>query len=263
MAVYFPRGQKAFVDTRAKVLAGYEGLVAKLRTGTYQPGQRSDGWRKHPLIRTTKVIVCGFHPARAASPAGWVGSRSALTTRTPATWCISATSGPGSGRRPRSSASPTRTPGATDASVPGRAAPRGRPRVRWVEPELVGEVVFRTFTSAGRVRHTGWRGLRDDRKPDEVVAPGVVPAPASAGRPTPTATVAVERPAAAGPEPTPLGGQGDSSGRKPAAHDLQPHQGPLPAVAGHLSMLKVRCWAVRTESIWIERHQFSRSLFKN
>lgn len=65
--------------------------------------------------------------------------------------------------------------------------------------------MLRTFTSAGRVRHTAWRGLRDDRKPDEVVAPGVVPTPATAGRPTPTATVVAERTAAAAPKSTPLG----------------------------------------------------------
>lgn len=26
------------------------------------PGRRSDGWRKHPLIRTTEVIICGYRP---------------------------------------------------------------------------------------------------------------------------------------------------------------------------------------------------------
>jgi bifunctional non-homologous end joining protein LigD len=30
--------------------SGYEGLVAKVRTGIYHPGRRSDGWRKHPSV---------------------------------------------------------------------------------------------------------------------------------------------------------------------------------------------------------------------
>lgn len=65
--------------------------------------------------------------------------------------------------------------------------------------------MFRTFTSAGRVRHTAWRGLREDRKPDEVIAPGAIPALATATGPAPTAMAAVERPEAAGAPPAPRG----------------------------------------------------------
>ncbi|MFI6763735.1 hypothetical protein ACIBF5_31890 [Micromonospora sp. NPDC050417] len=41
----------------------------------------------------------------------------------------------------------------------------------WVEPSLVGEVVYRTVTPDGRLRHAAWRGLRPDRNPDEVSRP--------------------------------------------------------------------------------------------
>jgi bifunctional non-homologous end joining protein LigD len=44
---------------RAKV-AGYEGLIAKRRASRYHPGQRSLEWRKHPLIQTQEVVVCGW-----------------------------------------------------------------------------------------------------------------------------------------------------------------------------------------------------------
>jgi bifunctional non-homologous end joining protein LigD len=44
--------------------------------------------------------------------------------------------------------------------------------VHWLEPELVGEVVYRQFTrSDRRLRHAAWRGLRADREPGEIVAP--------------------------------------------------------------------------------------------
>jgi bifunctional non-homologous end joining protein LigD len=39
---------------------------------------------------------------------------------------------------------------------------------RWVQPLLVGEVVYRTLTPEGRLRHTAWRGLRPDRDPNEI-----------------------------------------------------------------------------------------------
>lgn len=41
-----------------------------------------------------------------------------------------------------------------------------------MKPELVGEVVYRQFTrGAGRLRHTAWRGLREDWEPAGILAP--------------------------------------------------------------------------------------------
>jgi bifunctional non-homologous end joining protein LigD len=40
--------------------------------------------------------------------------------------------------------------------------------VRWVVPRLVGQVVYRQFTSDHRLRHTAWRGLRHDVLPEQV-----------------------------------------------------------------------------------------------
>jgi ATP dependent DNA ligase C terminal region len=42
---------------------------------------------------------------------------------------------------------------------------------RCVQPQLVGEVVYRTLTPEGRLRHAAWRGLRPDRDADEIKAP--------------------------------------------------------------------------------------------
>ena len=39
----------------------------------------------------------------------------------------------------------------------------------FVRPELVGEVEFGEWTTAGRLRHPTWRGLRPDKAPHEVV----------------------------------------------------------------------------------------------
>ena len=56
--------------------------------------------------------------------------------------------------------------------------------VQWVEPVLVGEVAYRTFTPDGRLRHPSWRGLRPDRTTAEARRPA-----ADAGPPAATATV--------------------------------------------------------------------------
>lgn len=41
-------------------------------------------------------------------------------------------------------------------------------QARWTEPELVGEVEFRSWTRDGRLRHPSWRGLRPDKRTAEV-----------------------------------------------------------------------------------------------
>ena len=48
----------------------------------------------------------------------------------------------------------------------GRLPPHG---VHWVTPELVGQVGFSEWTDDGQLRHPRFQGLRDDKKPAEVV----------------------------------------------------------------------------------------------
>ena len=45
----------------------------------------------------------------------------------------------------------------------------------WVEPELVGEVLYGELTDSGRLRHPVWKGLRTDKSPDQVVWEGITP----------------------------------------------------------------------------------------
>jgi bifunctional non-homologous end joining protein LigD len=54
--------------------------------------------------------------------------------------------------------------------------------VRWVKPELVAEVEFRSWTGAHILRHASFRGLRADKPPQEVVREdaGAIPVPKSA-----------------------------------------------------------------------------------
>jgi bifunctional non-homologous end joining protein LigD len=42
-------------------------------------------------------------------------------------------------------------------------------RAVWAEPKLVGEVVFSEWTDEGIIRHPSFQGLRQDKKPQEVV----------------------------------------------------------------------------------------------
>jgi bifunctional non-homologous end joining protein LigD len=44
--------------------------------------------------------------------------------------------------------------------------------ITWVEPALVAQVGFTEWTSAGRLRHPRFLGLRDDKAAAEVVREG-------------------------------------------------------------------------------------------
>ncbi|AGM07098.1 DNA ligase D [Amycolatopsis keratiniphila] len=153
--------------------SGHEGLVAKLRTAAYTPGRRSNAWLKHPLTQTTEVIVCGYRPGQGRLD-GLMGGL-LLGAHDPDSGDLLYIGDVGTGF---TEAERARLQARLDvlerkrhpfAETPPRA---DTARAQWVEPELVGEVVFRQFTrGAGRLRHTAWRGLRDDKKPADVLAP--------------------------------------------------------------------------------------------
>ncbi|WP_370949618.1 DNA ligase D [Amycolatopsis sp. cg5] len=170
--------------------AGFEGLVAKLRGSTYLPGKRSDGWQKHPLVQTQEVIICGWRPGQR-SFTGTLGGL-LLGAHHPDTGELVYLGDVGTGFSHAARAElmarlePTERRHHPFAIAPPR---EDVVRAHWVEPKLVGEVVYRQFTrGAGRLRHTAWRGLRADKKPSDVIAPRSEPRTA---------------PTAAEPEPAP------------------------------------------------------------
>ena len=59
---------------------------------------------------------------------------------------------------------------ATDEVPFTREMLKGKPELRhahWVRPELVAVVEFRQLTSAGKLRAPSFKGLRDDKDPQE------------------------------------------------------------------------------------------------
>jgi bifunctional non-homologous end joining protein LigD len=152
---------------------GHEGLIAKLRSSPYVPGTRPDSWLKHPLIQTREVVVCGWRPGQRGF-AGTLGGL-LLGAHDPDTGDLVYLGDVGTGfsqqerDRLRDRLSPLERNGHPFTSAPPR---EDVVRARWVDPVLVGEVRFRQFTKgAGRLRHTSWRGLREDRHESEVLAP--------------------------------------------------------------------------------------------
>lgn len=149
---------------------GLEGVVAKRVSSRYEPGRRSTAWVKVPLVRTQEVLIGGWRPGDGRR-AGMIGSlllgvRSDDGLRYVGKVGTGFTHAALLDLQERLRSLERASPPFVDA-VPADHARRAH----WVRPELVGEVEYRTWTADGRLRHSSWRGLRPDRKPDEVVMP--------------------------------------------------------------------------------------------
>jgi bifunctional non-homologous end joining protein LigD len=152
----------------ASVANGLEGVVAKRLGSPYEPGTRSRNWLKIKNLLMQEVVIAGWKPGKG-NRTGQIGSLLiGLHDGGDLVYCGHVGTGFTDatlrmlGRR----LEPLRRPDSPfDGPVPAEHA-RG---AVWVEPRLVAEVAFDSWTRAGRMRAPSYRGLRDDKDPADVV----------------------------------------------------------------------------------------------
>jgi bifunctional non-homologous end joining protein LigD len=150
---------------------GIEGVVAKRLDAPYLPGARSPLWTKRALTHTHEVIVGGWRTG-AGRRAGTLGALLLGAYNDEGALVYLGDVGTGFTDDALDHLRDVLAPLARPASPFATEVPRDRARgAHWVEPTLVGEVVYRRITPDMRLRHTAWRGLRPDRTPDEVGLP--------------------------------------------------------------------------------------------
>ncbi|WP_269455135.1 ATP-dependent DNA ligase [Mycobacterium kyorinense] len=146
----------------------WEGVVAKKRDSTYQPGRRSSSWIKDKHWNTQEVVIGGWRAGEGGRTSG-IGS---LLMGIPADGGLQFAGKVGTGftELALTNLKKTLAPLRTDESPFNTRLPtRDAKGVTFVEPTLVGEVRYSEWTSDGRLRQPSWRGLRPDKSPDEVV----------------------------------------------------------------------------------------------
>jgi bifunctional non-homologous end joining protein LigD len=150
---------------------GLEGVVAKRLSSRYLPGRRSSDWVKVPIWKTTEAVIGGWQPGEG-SRESTIGSLLLGVYDDDGRLTYIGHVGTGFSEAVLRQLSAALAPLATSDSPFANEVPRLLARkARWVEPSLVGEVMFRTWTQDGRLRHSTWRGLRPDRDPADVRTP--------------------------------------------------------------------------------------------
>jgi bifunctional non-homologous end joining protein LigD len=145
---------------------GLEGVLAKRRDSRYLGGKRATAWTKVKHQRMQEVVVAGWRGGQGAR-SGKIG---ALLLGIPTDDGLRYVGKVGTGFDERTLADlQQRLAKLARKTSPFADTPRDIARdAHWVTPRLVGEVSFAEWTSGGHLRQPSWRGIRTDKKPQEV-----------------------------------------------------------------------------------------------
>ncbi|MFN2557364.1 MAG: non-homologous end-joining DNA ligase [Nitriliruptorales bacterium] len=155
---------------------GLEGVVAKRLDSLYEPGRRSRAWRKVKLLVREEFVVGGWLPGQGSRKRLGalllgrydVDPEAARRRGRPQRLVYAGSVGTGLSfgevRRLRRLLDPLVR--ATSPFEDGETRSGGT----WVEPEVVVEVSYREWTTAGVMRHPTYVGLRVDKPARQVAA---------------------------------------------------------------------------------------------
>ncbi|MDP9226331.1 MAG: non-homologous end-joining DNA ligase [Actinomycetota bacterium] len=172
-------GTAVFQAARAQNL---EGVVAKKLGSPYRPGKRSKEWLKIKTILDADVVIGGWTKGE--------GARS----NTIGALLVGAYEGPklryagsvGTGFSDRSldelltslrEVQAAECPFADDPSGSRNRLGKVVKNPTWTTPVLVARVEFRELTSAGRLRAPSFKGLRQDKRPEDCLFEDLFPRP--------------------------------------------------------------------------------------
>jgi len=149
--------------------AGMEGVIAKRASSRYTSGRSSD-WLKMKCVREQEVVVGGF-----TEPTGSRWGLGALLIG----YHDDGGDGPlryggkvGTGFTQATLADLRARLDPLQIPMPPFADPPRERTAHWVAPQLVVQVAFQEWTSAGRLRHPSYKGMRTDKSPADVVREG-------------------------------------------------------------------------------------------
>ena len=142
-----------------------EGIMAKRAQSRYLSGARSKDWLKIKTAKRQEAVIVGFTAPRRSRPR--FGAL-VLAVRGKGGWRYVGHVGTGFSHalldELYAKLAPLRA-----VSSPFKERVKDEAATTWVKPKLVAEVKFTEWTSAGEMRHPAFLGLREDKKPMDVV----------------------------------------------------------------------------------------------
>jgi len=169
---------------------GWEGLIAKQADSRYASGKRSPDWRKLKIVHEQEFVIGGWtEPRQTRAHFGalllgvYDSAQRGQGFRTTDKGRASRDQGPGTkddkltyvghtgtgfGERELTRLMKLMKP-LERSECPFHERPPSNERPHWVTPALVAQVKFTEWTADGKLRHPVYVGLRDDKKPEDVV----------------------------------------------------------------------------------------------
>jgi bifunctional non-homologous end joining protein LigD len=143
---------------------GLEGIVSKLANSVYE-FTRSRNWLKIKCIKRQEFVIAGY----TLSEKGIPFSSLILGVYDQGKLIYAGRAGTGFSNAQRLEL--RKKLDTMRSTRPFAQIPKdpGLRRAVWTEPKLVGEVAFSEWTDEGVIRHPSFQGLREDKKPKEVV----------------------------------------------------------------------------------------------
>ncbi len=141
---------------------GLEGIISKDRSAAYVAG-KGQAWTKAKTRPSQELVVVGFRqdphgPFRGLLTAVHEGGK----------LVYAGSIGTGFGKHPNLLSRLRELEIEASPLAPGRG-PSNLKGVHWVRPELVAAADIAEWTSAGKVRQASFKGLREDKRPEDVV----------------------------------------------------------------------------------------------
>jgi bifunctional non-homologous end joining protein LigD len=157
---------------------GLEGIIGKLRISLYEPGRRSGAWIKLKCVNEQEFVIGGYTPPQGARKhfgailvgyykdrdlvfAGKVGtgftakSLAALHKKFRAEECADCPF--------------VDLPSKQNGQWVLGITPSMMKKIHWINPKFVAETKFAEWTRDGKLRAPVFMGLREDKKPGEVI----------------------------------------------------------------------------------------------
>jgi bifunctional non-homologous end joining protein LigD len=145
---------------------GIEGIVSKLADSPYE-STRNKNWLKTKCIKRQEFVIAGYTPSKKAFPG--FGSL-VLGVYDKGKLIYSGRVGTGFSIKQRLEIQ-KKLDDISQPSMPFAVKPKdpGLRETHWAKPKLVAEVEFTEWTADGSIRHPSFQGLREDKKPTEIV----------------------------------------------------------------------------------------------